>query len=603
MRLATHASMMLCIIIALVFAACDEPNYPKSGPSASVHGFARESGIDIKDRYIVVFKSTVTNPDGVTDELTRGSGARVHFRYRHALKGFYATLPEAALEVIRRDPNVKYVEPDGIVTENAIQYNPPSWGLDRIDQALLPLDNLYSYANDGTGVTVYVIDGGIRFDHQEFTGRVFSGYDFVDNDADASDCRGHGTHVAGIVGGTTVGVAKNVRLVSVRVTDCNGSGSIGQVIAGVDWVTVNRTGPSVANMSVGGSFNQALNDAVQNSIASGIVYTVAAMNAGTDACTWSPASVPAALTVGMTTVEDSMRYNSNYGTCVDLFAPGRSIYSSTITGPNTYGLMTGTSMAAPHVAGVAALYLSANPNASPAQVASAIVSGAIPGVLIGLGLGSPNLLLNNIMAGPPPSPPSVPSSLTATAVSALRIDLSWTDNATNESGFGIERSTNGGSPWSILATVGPNATTWSSTGLSPNTPYWYRVRAFNSGGNSAYSNIATATTMTPQQMHIGGLSASSTSQGGKWTGYATITVHDGNHQPVSGVTVTIAWSNGASGTGTAVTNSTGQCVISKSGVKTNVSSIRATVTNLVGTGYSYNGSGNDVQHFIVIAKP
>lgn len=399
------------IVVLLLFAAScsDEPSSytPHDDNTPSFSKGDGEGDIDIRDRYIVVFKQSVRNPHVLTDELIRAHGGTVHYRYQHALKGFAATLPEQALEGIRRNPNVEYIEPDGIVSINTTQ-SPATWGLDRIDQHYLPLDNSYTYNNDGTDVTVYIIDTGIRITHNEFGGRASHGWDYIDNDADASDCNGHGTHVAGTVGGSTYGVAKNCNLIAVRVLNCSGSGSYAQVIAGVDWVTGHHTGSNtaVANMSLGGSNLQALNDAVTNSIADGVVYAVAAGNSNANACNYSPASTPNALTVGATTSSDSRASYSNYGSCLDIFAPGSSITSawySSNTATNTIG---GTSMASPHVAGVAALYLDANPTATPAQVETAIESAATSGVVSGPGSGSPNLLLYSLIGAPPP--PSTP---------------------------------------------------------------------------------------------------------------------------------------------------------------------------------------------------
>ena len=396
----------------LVLAACaDQPN-PVAPPQAAAAPLLATSGGNqsLRDRYIVVFKPTVSDVDATVDQLVRDQGiGQVHFRYRAALKGFAATLPPQALEGIRHNPNVEFVEADGLAYAIGTQTSPPSWGQDRVDQHLLPLNQSYTYDADGTGVRAYIIDTGIRFSHQEYPGRAFSGYDYIDNDTDASDCHGHGTHVAGTVGGTTTGIAKNVTLIAVRVLDCSGSGSYSAVIAGIDWVTSDHTTrgtPAVANMSLGGGLSSSVNTAVTNSINAGVVYAVAAGNDNADACTKSPASTPKALTIGATGSTDARASFSNYGTCVDLFAPGVGITSSTITGDNTYASWSGTSMATPHVAGVAALYLSANPTATPAQVESAIKGGATPN-LVTDPAGSPNLLLYSLITtgAPPPQPP------------------------------------------------------------------------------------------------------------------------------------------------------------------------------------------------------
>jgi subtilisin family serine protease len=393
-------------ILALVtsVAACQDLSEPV-GP-ASYSSNAAATAHQLADRFIVVLHDDVPDPEQVSDELIRTHGGTKHYQYRYSLRGFAATLPPQAVEAIRRNPRVRFVEQDGIAYAIGTQLNPPSWGLDRIDQHALPLDATYNYGNDGTGVRAYILDTGVRPTHEQYAGRVTHGWDFIDNDADASDCHGHGTHVAGTVGGTTVGVAKNVRLVSVRVLGCGGSGTWSQVIAGIDWVTGNAIKPAVANMSLGGGLNSAVNTAVNNSVAAGVVYAVAAGNSNADACVFSPASAASALTVGATTISDARSSFSNFGTCLDVFAPGSAIYSSTNTGNNTYESWNGTSMATPHVAGVAALYLATNTSASPAQVANAINTAATPNVVTSAGTGSPNLLLYSLIGGEPPPPPT-----------------------------------------------------------------------------------------------------------------------------------------------------------------------------------------------------
>lgn len=592
------SGMYLALAAVLLLAACSDDTRPTSPLSAPAGGqgptFAKSgSEFDLTDRYIVVFKQSIGNPDAMADELIRTHGGKIHLRYRYALKGFSATLPAQALEGIRRNPNVEYVEADAIMSVNGTQTSPPSWGLDRVDQNALPLNQTYNYPNDGSNVDVYIIDTGIRPDHQEFSGRVQSGYDFIDNDANTADCHGHGTHVAGTVGGTTVGIAKNVNLIGVRVLDCNGSGLNSQVIAGVDWVTANHSGPSVANMSLGGGYSSALNTAVANSISSGVVYAVAAGNSNAVACNYSPASVASAITVGATTSSDARSSFSNYGSCVDIFAPGSSIYSSTMTGTNTYASWNGTSMATPHVAGVAALYLSANPSATVTQVVSAIVNGATNGVLTGIGTGSPNKLLYNQITGtpPPPAAPAAPSNLTATAASATAINLQWTDNSTDEDRFYIERSTTSATTgFSALTDVAANTTSYSNTGLAQGTTFWYRVRAGNANGYSSWTTVASAT--TKREVHEQDLSISARRQNGGWYGDLTVTVHNASNQPQSGVTVSVSWSGGANGSRSATTNSAGQCVISTNKLKNTVGSITMSVTNLSGSGFIYLSSAN-----------
>ena len=390
----------LSLAVALIMSACQEA----TAPGAAVPP-------DEQAGTIVVFKSTVQDPAGRANQLIAAHGGRLRFTYSHALKGFAADLPIQAEEALLNNPNVAYVEPDLLVRADDIEPN-ATWGLDRIDQRALPLDATYAYSTTGAGVHVYILDSGIRTTHREFGGRASGAYTAISDGNGTSDCTGHGTHVAGTIGGTTYGVAKGVTLFAVRVLDCSGWGTWSQIIAGIDWVTQNRQLPAVANMSLGGTASSAVNQAVQNSIAAGVVYAVAAGNNGADACNYSPASAPAALTVGAVSNSDNYQSFSNYGPCLDLFAPGQAIRSAYYVDDTSSVLKAGTSMASPHAAGVAALYLSAHPSATPAEVASAIVSGGTAGVLTGVPSGTANLLLySNVAAGstplpPPPPPPS-----------------------------------------------------------------------------------------------------------------------------------------------------------------------------------------------------
>jgi subtilisin family serine protease len=360
---------------------------------------------DIAGSYIVVYKD---GSHASTSALAAQHGAKVTRTYSAALHGFAATMSEAAARRLAADPDVAYVQQNHRLTISDTQPNPPSWGLDRIDQRNLPLNSSYTYPNTAANVHAYVIDTGIRFSHQTFGGRAASGFDAIDGGS-ADDCHGHGTHVAGTVGGSQYGVAKAVQLVGVRVLDCNGSGSTDQVVAGIDWVTANAIKPAVANMSLGGGIDAVLDAAVQRSIASGVTYAIAAGNGnalgiGVNACNTSPARVPEAITVGATQSNDSRATFSNYGTCVDIFAPGVGITSSWNTSDTATNSISGTSMATPHVVGAAALYLSTNPSATPAQVASALTTNATPNVVGNPGSGSPNRLLFVGSGGTPPPP-------------------------------------------------------------------------------------------------------------------------------------------------------------------------------------------------------
>lgn len=358
----------------------------------------------IAGRYIVVFTDQSATPAEVhrkADGLSDAHGGNVNYYYGAALKGYAAAMSASQADQVASDPSVAYVEQDGVMSIDGTEVNPPSWGIDRIDQRRLPLDNSYTYPTTASTVTAYIIDTGILTTHQDFGGRASVGVDEVGDGQNGQDCNGHGTHVAGTVGGTQYGVAKGVNLVAVRVVGCSGSGPTSAVIAGVDWVTANAVKPAVANMSLGGGPDVALDTAVQSSIASGVTYAVAAGNANTDACNFSPSRVPAALTVGATDITDQRASFSDYGSCVDMFAPGSMITSDWDTSDTATNTISGTSMAAPHVAGAAALYLALHPNASPNVVHNALVGADTRHVVSNAGAGSPDLLLYTGLWQPP----------------------------------------------------------------------------------------------------------------------------------------------------------------------------------------------------------
>ena len=372
----------------------------------------------IKGQYIVVLKDDVVQENEglfasqanlkavqmVNDQLSNKYQARVTRTYKTVLKGGVYKMSADQAQKLAQDPSVELVEEDQMMSINATQNN-ATWGLDRTDQRNLPLSGTYTYNTTASNVNAYIIDTGILNSHSDFGGRSFSGIDTVDNDGDATDCNGHGTHVAGTVGGSTWGIAKNVTLYGVRVLGCNGSGSNSGVIAGMDWVADNHVKPAVANMSLGGGASSATDSAVQRMTNAGITTVVAAGNDNSNACNYSPARAASAITVGSTTSSDSRSSFSNYGNCLDIYAPGSSITSAWSNGgTNT---ISGTSMASPHVAGVAALYLAENPNASVSQVTQAITDAATPNKVSDAKSGSPNLLLYSIFDGstPPPPPP------------------------------------------------------------------------------------------------------------------------------------------------------------------------------------------------------
>ena len=393
----TRNSLAVIASLLALTACADAPTDATSGsPGSSLHGAAqlvnagRGSSDVIAGRYIVVFQGSVTDPPGEARRLVAAHGGALRFTYTAALHGFAAELPEAAARALRQHPSVAAIEPDRQVRIDNVETNAP-WALDRIDQSALPLSGTYDYASTGAGVHAYIIDTGILPTHTEFGGRVASGYSVVDDGHGTVDCNGHGTHVAGIVGGATYGVAKGVTLHPVRVFDCSGGGSYSGILAAVDWVTANRIRPAVANMSLSGVRLSIMNDAVQRSIDAGVTYAVAAGNNSTDACTYSPSSAPQALTVAATDSRDRRASFSNMGSCVDLFAPGANVTSAWIGSDVATKSMSGTSMASPHVAGAAALYLGAKPSAAPLEVTQAIVSHATAGVVSDAG--AANLLL------------------------------------------------------------------------------------------------------------------------------------------------------------------------------------------------------------------
>jgi subtilisin family serine protease len=353
----------------------------------------------IPNRYIVVFRddAQIALGDyaavlGRVQTVTRGRAAVPEHVYAFALRGFAAFMSEEDAIALSKDPDVAYVEEDSVMEAIATQTNPP-WGLDRIDERDLPRSGTYTYITTGSNVNVYVIDTGIRRTHTQFGGRAFHGFTAINDGGGSTDCNGHGTHVAGTVGGSTYGVAKSARLHAVRVLGCNGSGSTSGVIAGVDWVRANRVRPAVANMSLGGGASTSLDTAVRNSIAAGVTYAIAAGNSNLNASSFSPARVTEAITVGSSTSSDARSSFSNFGSVVDIFAPGSSILSAWSTSDTATRTISGTSMATPHVAGVAARYLQSNPNASATTVRNALVNASTTGRLSGIPSGTSNRLL------------------------------------------------------------------------------------------------------------------------------------------------------------------------------------------------------------------
>ncbi len=387
--------------IAAALAACADPSQTTAPVAAASTALAALASADevIPGRYIVVFRdgrSGVSSAAEAADVLSRirakvaRHNGRLRHSYQYAIKGFAAELGDDAVRSLRADPEVAYVEPDRVARTSATESNAP-WGLDRIDQHPLPLSGTYTYASTGSGVRAYIIDTGIETSHPQFGGRASAVFDAVGDGQNGIDCNGHGTHVAGTVGSSTYGVAKGAYLRAVRVLDCSGSGSNSNVIAGINWVAQNHIAPAVANMSLGGGASQAVDDAVNALANSGVFIAVAAGNSNADACGTSPARAANATTVAASTISDAKASFSNYGGCVDLYAPGLNITSTWLNGgTNT---ISGTSMATPHVTGAAALYKAARGDATFSTIRSWLTTNATANVITGNVSGTPNRLL------------------------------------------------------------------------------------------------------------------------------------------------------------------------------------------------------------------
>jgi subtilisin family serine protease len=379
----------LLVVVAASLTACADPAAPTAvaaGPNLAVAPSDADAEL-IPGQYIVVFNDRARDIPGLARQLTAAHGGSLLYTYTRAVRGFAVQLPARAAAALARNPNVAYVEQDQVARAVTTESN-ATWGIDRIDQRSLPLSGTYTYANTGAGVTAYIIDTGILTSHSEFGGRASVGYDAIGDGRNGIDCNGHGTHVSGTVGGTTYGVAKGVTLKAVRVLNCSGSGSWSGVVAGIDWVVANHAAgtPAVSNMSLGGGASTTVDDAVKRMIADGVASAVAAGNGNQggraqDACKYSPARVPEAMTIGATTNTDAKTSWSNYGNCVDWFAPGSGITSAWIGSNTATNTISGTSMATPHTTGVAALYLESSPGASPQTVRDALYANTTKGVV------------------------------------------------------------------------------------------------------------------------------------------------------------------------------------------------------------------------------
>ena len=460
------------------------------------------------EKYIVRF----ADDDDVSGEETKlkSQGVKVERSFHGAFKGVIGSFNNLQIAELKRNPKLIYIEKDGPVYATSLLPNPittvsKSWGLDRINQRNLPLDNQYSYQNDGSSVKAYVIDTGINASHSEFGGRVISGSTQIQDANGFLDCNGHGTHVAGTIGGSTYGVAKSVTLVPVRVLDCTGAGTFSGVIAGIDWVINDHPAgaPAVANLSLGGGYSLAVNDAIARLIADGVSVVVAAGNSNANACNYSPSSAPNAITVGASEKADNRASYSNFGNCLDLFAPGSAIVSSWIGNNTATSTLNGTSMASPHVAGAAALLLDKNPTLTPIQVRDALVAFATSGKVTSAGTGSPNLLLATEIAGAYVAPvltaPSVPTltSIKSTNAKSLTIQGSTSSNG----GAAIQKftiklyvsnSANGTLALNKTITVNTTALNFTNTvtGLTSRAFYAVSISATNSVGTTLDSVIS-----------------------------------------------------------------------------------------------------------------
>ncbi|MFF0368633.1 S8 family serine peptidase [Micromonospora sp. NPDC005087] len=553
MRLA-HRSVLVGVATLTLLAAATP------ALAAEPTGAIRAAGGDtaVADSYIVVFKDTAVSRGTVgdnADRLVGRHGGTVARTYGAALRGFEIRVGAKAAARIAADPAVAYVEQNHTVSIAGTQTNPPSWGLDRIDQRNLPLNSSYTYPNTASNVRAYIIDTGVLYGHNDFGGRAVSGFDAVDGGS-ADDCNGHGTHVAGTVGGSSYGVAKGVQIVGVRVLNCQGSGTNAQVVAGIDWVTANAVKPAVANMSLGGGANSSIDTAVTNSINSGVTYAVAAGNGNAlgvrqNACNYSPARVASAITVGATQNNDAAASFSNFGTCVDILAPGVNITSAWYTGSSATNTISGTSMASPHVAGAAALVLSANPSWSPQQVRDNLVNNSTPNVVTNVGTGTPNRLLY-VVNGTPPA-------------NDFSVSVSPTSGSTAPGG-------------SVTATVGTATTagsaqsvSLSASGLPAGATASFSPSTVTSGGSS------TLTIATSASTPAGSYPVTITGSGAAGTRTATYTL-----------TVTGSGGGGCSGTnGTDVaipdTGATVSSLITIAGCNRNASASSTVAVNIVHT--------------------
>jgi len=499
MKLKLTQTLFTCSLLGL--AACGEPmpeqeQVIESKEVGQMAQLLRKQNA-VPDEYIVVLRDDVKSVArrGAADiarEMASARGGEVLSSYEHALKGFAVRMPEARVRELLADPRVKYIEENGYVQAIGTQTG-ATWGIDRTDQRDLPLNSTYNYNVDGTGVHAYIIDTGVRLTHSEFTGRIGTAYDAVTTGGNANDCQGHGTHVAGTVAGTTWGLAKRATVHPVRVLNCQGSGTNADVIEGMDWVAGNHVKPAVANMSLGGGASQATDDAVQRMFAAGVPVAVAAGNDNASACNYSPARAANAITVGSTTSTDARSSFSNYGTCLDIFAPGSSIVSAGFSSDTGSATMSGTSMASPHVAGVAALYLSANPSATAQQVRDALVNNGTPNKVTSAGTGSPNVLLYSMFIGGGTGDTTAPTTSITAPAAGSTLSGTATVSADAADNVGVSRvDFFAGSALIGSDSTSPYSVSWSTTGVA-NGSYAITSKAYDAAGNVGTSAAVSVT--------------------------------------------------------------------------------------------------------------